>query len=343
MVRAFSVVVDLHISACMILVTGGAGFIGSNLHAALAAEGQEVMLCDWLGHEGAKWRNLRHHPPTEIIRPDELFAYLEHDMRITTVVHLGAVSETTATDADFVWHNNVTFSQKLWTWCAQRHVRIIYASSAATYGSGAEGFEDDISLPALKKLKPLNLYGWSKHAFDMWVAQQNAEHAHMPRYWAGVKFFNVYGPNEYHKGKMISVVKVKHDELMAGGPVKLFKSDRPDIANGAQMRDFIHVDDVVAALKFMTTAQDLSGLYNLGTGQARSYMDLAKAVCVANGKPGHVEFVDMPAALHGQYQSFTQAKIDRLRQAGFNHEFRSLEDGIADYIQNYLLKADPYR
>jgi ADP-L-glycero-D-manno-heptose 6-epimerase len=278
-----------------------------------------------------------------VLRPEELFAYLEHDMRITAIVHLGAISETTATDADLVWHNNVTFSQKLWAWAAQRHVRFIYASSASTYGDGAAGFDDDISLPALQKLKPLNLYGWSKHAFDLWVARQNAEHAHMPRHWAGVKFFNVYGPNEYHKGKMISVVKVKHDEIRAGGPVKLFKSNRPDIADGEQKRDFIYIDDVVAALKFMLTAPELSGLFNLGTGLARSYADLASAVCAANGKPLNIQFIDMPEALRGQYQSFTQAPMARLRQAGFNHEFHTLEQGIAAYVQNHLLQADPYR
>lgn len=327
----------------MILVTGGAGFIGSNLHAALAADGQEVLIADWLGHEGQKWRNFAHHPPAEIIRPEALDERLEHDMKITAVVHLGAISETTATDGDLVWQTNVTLSQKLWTWCAQRRVRFIYASSAATYGDGAAGFDDDMSLPALRRLKPLNLYGWSKHAFDLWVAQQVAEHTHTPPHWAGVKFFNVYGPNEYHKEKMISVVKVKHDELRAGGPVRLFKSDRPELADGEQKRDFIYIDDVVAALKFMLTAQDLAGLYNLGTGQARSYADLARAVCAANGAAERIEYIDMPLPLRGQYQSFTQARMERLRGIGFEHQFQTLEQGVGAYIQNHLLQPDPYR
>ncbi len=327
----------------MILVTGGAGFIGSNLHAALAASGQEVIISDWLGHEGSKWRNLYHHPPATMLRPEELDAFLEHDMRLTTIVHLGAISETTATDADLVWHTNFTLSQKLWNWCAARRVRFIYASSAATYGDGSAGFDDDLSLDYLRKLRPLNLYGWSKHAFDLWVAQQNHEHAHMPPNWAGVKFFNVYGPNEYHKGKMISVVKVKHDEVRAGGPAKLFKSDRPDIADGEQKRDFIYIDDVVAALRFLITVPQLSGLYNLGTGTARSYADLARAVCAANGGEERIEFIDMPQNLRGQYQSFTAAKMDRLRGLGFNHEFHTLEQGITAYIQNHLLQADPYK
>jgi len=324
----------------MILVTGGAGFIGSNLHAVLDAAGQEVVISDWLG-DGDKWRNLRHHPPSAIIAPDALDDYLAHDMKITAIVHLGAVSETTASDGDLVWRSNVTLSQKLWTWCASRRVRFIYASSAATYGDGAAGFDDDMS--ALHRLKPLNLYGWSKHAFDLWVARQAAQTAHMPPAWAGVKFFNVYGPNEYHKGKMISVVKVKQDELAAGGPVRLFKSDQPGLADGEQKRDFIHIDDVVAALTFLLGLPHVTGIFNLGTGLARSYADLARAVCAANGVPERIEFIDMPQALRGQYQSFTQAPMHRLRAAGFNHQFRTLEQGIESYIRDYLLRPDPYR
>jgi ADP-L-glycero-D-manno-heptose 6-epimerase len=327
----------------MILVTGGSGFIGSNLHAALTADGQEVVIADWLGSEGQKWRNLYHHPPTELVEPAKLEEFLAHNMRITTIVHLGAISETIATDADLVWRTNVTLSQRLWTWCAERRVRFIYASSASTYGSGAAGFDDDMSLPALQKLRPLNLYGWSKHAFDLWVARQVAERAHTPPNWAGVKFFNVFGPNEYHKGKMISVVKVKHDELMADGPARLFKSDQPGLPDGEQKRDFIYIDDVVAALKFLMSAQNLAGIFNLGTGKARSYADLARAVCHANGLPERIEFIDMPLALRGQYQSFTEAPLERLRALGFNHKFMTLEEGVTAYVQNHLLQQDCYR
>lgn len=326
----------------MILVTGGAGFIGSNLHAALSAAGHEVLISDWLG-VSAKWRNLRHHPPGEVIPPETLEAYLEHDTKITAVVHLGAISETTATDGDLVWQTNVALSQTLWNWCAARRVRFIYASSAATYGDGAAGFEDDLSLSALRRLKPLNLYGWSKHAFDLWVARQIESDAPAPPAWAGVKFFNVYGPNEYHKGKMISVVKVKHDEVVAGWPVKLFKSDQQGLADGDQSRDFIYIDDVVAALRFLLEAPGIAGLFNLGTGLARSYKSLALAVCAANNIAPRIEYMDMPEALRGQYQSFTQAPMARLRAAGFNHAFCTLEEGVAAYIQNYLTKADPYR
>ncbi len=339
---AFSEKIHLHISASMILVTGGAGFIGSNLHAALSARGDAVAIADWLG-SGAKWRNLRRHPPAEMIAPENLDAFLARGEKITAIVHLGAISETTATDGDAVWHSNVSLSQKLWRWCAAHKVRFIYASSAATYGDGTAGFEDDGALAALRRLQPLNLYGWSKHAFDLWVAGQAESNAPTPPAWAGVKFFNVFGPNEYHKGKMISVVKVKHDEVTAGRPVRLFKSDQAGLADGAQQRDFIYIGDAVAALLFLLDAPKVAGLFNLGTGTARSYADLARAVCAANNAPERIEYIDMPEALRGQYQSFTQAPMARLRAAGFNHEFCTLEQGVARYIQDYLSKADPYR
>lgn len=331
----------------MILVTGGSGFIGSNLNAALAAEGQDVIILDWLGQEGRKWRNLYHSPPYAVIAPEQLDALLANQSiaspAISMVVHLGAISETTARDADLVWRTNVALSQKLWHWCAAQQVRFIYASSAATYGNGSQGFDDDMSLNALKKLKPLNLYGWSKHAFDLWVAKQVETGALTPPNWAGVKFFNVFGPNEYHKGNMVSVVKVKHDELLAGQPAKLFKSDQPGLADGAQQRDFIYIDDVIAGLRFMMDTPKISGIFNLGTNQARSYKDLARAVCNANNLPERIEFVEMPPTLRGQYQSFTQAPMARLRALGFNHRFMTLEEGVTAYVQNYLRQPDHYK
>ena len=327
----------------MILVTGGSGFIGSNLNAALAAEGEDVIIVDWLGQEGPKWRNLYHSPPASVIAPEALDDFLAQNPELSAIVHLGAISETTARDADLVWRTNVTLSQTLWQWCAAQQVRFIYASSAATYGDGSAGFEDDMSLPALQKLRPLNLYGWSKHAFDLWVVKQVASGAPAPPNWAGVKFFNVFGPNEYHKGKMISVVKVKYDEVITGNPARLFKSDQPGMPNGAQQRDFIYINDVIAGLRFMLQAPSIAGLFNLGTGQARSYVDLARAVCAANKLPENIEFIDMPPALRGQYQSFTQAPMARLRALGFNHSFMSLEEAVTDYIQTYLRQPDPYK
>ena len=326
----------------MILVTGGAGFIGSNLHAALDAAGHEVAISDRL-HADGKWRNLRRHPPLAMIPPEDLAAFLDDRPPLDAVVHLGAISETTATDGDLVWRQNVALSQSLWRWCAAHGIRLIYASSAATYGDGGAGFDDEFSTTALRRLQPLNLYGWSKHAFDLWVARQVESGGAAPPEWAGVKFFNVFGPNEYHKAGMVSVVKVKHDEVAGGGAATLFRSDQIGVADGAQARDFIWVDDAVAALLFLLQAPNLAGLFNLGTGTARSYADLARAVCAAHGVPERIEYVDMPARLRGQYQSFTQAPMRRLREAGFERDFTSLEEGVRRYVQDYLLRDDPYR
>ncbi|HVY14577.1 MAG TPA: ADP-glyceromanno-heptose 6-epimerase [Rhodopila sp.] len=325
----------------MILITGGAGFIGSNLQAALAGRGHETVVADVLGSDG-KWRNLAKHPPSRIVPPDMLNAFLDSHPPLEAVFHLGAVSETTAVDGDHTWATNVELSRYLWEWCAQRGVRFIYASSAATYGNGAQGFEDDFSLPALETLRPLNLYGWTKHAFDLLVARYLAPAAKRPPQWAGLKFFNVYGPNEYHKGKMISVVKVKHDEVAAGGPARLFKSDQPGLPDGAQARDFIWVGDVVDVMLWLLETPKVSGLFNLGTGRARTYLDLAHAVCDAAGQPRQVQFIDMPASLVGQYQSFTEAPMGRLRAAGYGGQFTPLEEGIRRYVQNHLAAADHF-
>jgi ADP-L-glycero-D-manno-heptose 6-epimerase len=325
----------------MILITGGAGFIGSNLQAALAARGHETVVADSLGSDG-KWRNLARHPPSRVVHPDELGNFLASHPPLEVVFHLGAVSETTAVDGDHTWATNVELSRSLWEWCAQRGVRFIYASSAATYGDGAQGFEDDFSLAGLEKLRPLNLYGWTKHAFDLLVARQLAPKPTRPPQWAGLKFFNVYGPNEYHKGKMISVVKVKHDEVAAGGPARLFKSDQPGLADGAQSRDFIWVGDVVDVMLWLLETPGVNGLFNLGTGRARTYLDLAHAVCDAAGQPRRVQFIDMPQSLVGQYQSFTQAPMERLRTAGYAGQFTPLEEGIRRYVQDHLAAADRF-
>jgi ADP-L-glycero-D-manno-heptose 6-epimerase len=230
----------------------------------------------------------------------------------------------------------------LWRWCAAHRVTFVYASSAATYGDGALGFDDDGSVAALTRLRPLNLYGWSKHAFDLFVAREVERGEAVPPHWAGLKLFNVYGPNEYHKGSMVSVVKVKHDEVLAGGRPKLFRSDRPDVADGAQKRDFVWVGDVVDVIAWLLANEGANGLFNVGTGQARSYLEMAHAVCRAARQPEEVEFIDMPEKLRGQYQSFTQAKIDRLRAAGYATEFTPLEEGIRRYVQDYLRGPDLY-
>ncbi len=325
----------------MIMVTGGAGFIGSNLHAALVQREIETVVVDWLGDRG-KWRNLAKHPPARLIPPEALDDFLATDPPLVALVHLGAVSETTATDGDRAWATNVELPTWLWHWCASRGVRLIYASSAATYGDGSAGFDDDGSTAALSRLRPLNLYGWTKHAFDLRVARMLENGDPRPPQWVGLKFFNVYGPNEYHKSSMISVIKVKHDELVGGGPVRLFRSDRAGLADGAQARDFIWAGDVVAVMLWLLDTPRVSGLFNVGTGRARTYLDLAHAVCAAAGRAQDIEFVDMPATLRGQYQAFTEARTERLREAGFPGQFTPLEDGIRCYVQDYLTQADPY-
>jgi ADP-L-glycero-D-manno-heptose 6-epimerase len=325
----------------MILITGGAGFIGSNLQAALARRGHETVIADTLGSDG-KWHNLAKHPPARIVHPGDLDAFLDSHPPLEMVFHLGAVSDTTAADGDHAWAMNVELSRRIWEWCADRNVRLVYASSAATYGNGAQGFEDEFSLAALQRLQPLNLYGWTKHAFDMLVAKTLLTRRERPPQWAGLKFFNVYGPNEYHKGKMISVVKVKYDDVAGGGPARLFKSDQPGLPDGAQSRDFIWVGDVVDVLLWLMETPAVSGLFNLGTGRDRTYLDLAHAVSDAAGKPRAVEFIDMPASLFGQYQSFTRAPMDRLRIAGYAGQFTPLEEGVRRYVHDHLATADMF-
>jgi ADP-L-glycero-D-manno-heptose 6-epimerase len=323
----------------MILITGGAGFIGSNLHKALLGRDLETVVVDRLGHEG-KWRNLAAHPPSRLLPPEGLDAFLAARPPLEMVFHLGAISETTAIDGDLAWATNVELSLTLWRWCAHHGVRMAYASSAATYGDGAAGFDDDID--ALDRLCPLNLYGWTKHAFDRAVARMLREGGPRPPQWAGLKFFNVYGPNEYHKGAMVSVVKVKHDEVAAGLAPRLFRSDQPGLADGEQRRDFIWVGDIVDVLTFLLDSPGVNGLFNLGTGTARSYADLARAVCVAAGVAPRIDFIDMPERLRGQYQSFTEAPMRRLRAAGYNQPFTTLEDGVSRYVREHLATANPY-
>lgn len=320
----------------MILVTGGAGFIGSNLQAALAGAGRATAIVDRLGTEG-KWRNIARHPPALLVAPEGLRAFLDRRPALEAVVHLGAVSDTTARDADLVWATNVALSEHLLDWCAGAGTPFLYASSAATYGDGSRGFS-----PGTTELCPLNLYGWSKHVFDRKVAARRESGIAMPPQCVGLKFFNVYGPNEYHKGHMVSVVRRKWEEIRDGGAPTLFRADRPGLADGAQARDFVHVDDCVAVMLWLLAHRTVSGLFNVGTGRARTYLDLAHAVCDAVDRPRQVAFVDMPASLHGQYQSFTEAPMETLRRAGYEAPFLPLERGVERYVRNYLASSDPY-
>jgi len=327
----------------MIVVTGGAGFIGSNLVAALAERGAHVVVCDVLGTD-ERWRNLAGHVIDDLIHPGALMAFLaRHREEVEAVFHMGANSSTMATDGDAIVASNVRPSLDLWHWCAAEGKRLIYASSAATYGDGAQGFDDAMDPAHLARLQPLNLYGWSKHMVDRFIAREVAEARPRPAQWAGLKFFNVYGPNEYHKGGMRSLAATNWPAIQAGQAIRLFKSHRQGIADGGQLRDFIHVTDCVAVMLFLLDNPAVSGLFNVGTGQARSFADLARAIFAGAGLPEQIDYIDMPEVLRARYQYFTEARMQRLRQAGFNAPFLSLEDGVGDYVRNFLSHADPYR
>jgi len=326
----------------MLLVTGGAGFIGSNLVAALNdADRTDVAICDVFGHDG-KWRNLAKRQLADIVPPAQLPDWLK-GRRLDVVIHLGAISETTATDGDLVIETNFRLSMRLLDWCTANATPFIYASSAATYGDGAQGFRDDPSISALKQLRPMNLYGWSKHLFDMAVAERAARGEKLPPQWAGLKFFNVFGPNEYHKGTMMSVLARRFDDIRAGRAVQLFKSHRDGIADGDQRRDFIYVDDAVRVLMWLLATPSVSGLFNVGTGNARSFKDLMLAAYAALGAAPNIQYIDMPEPIRGSYQYFTQADADRLSAAGYNGGFTALEDAVDAYVKGFLDSADRFR
>jgi ADP-L-glycero-D-manno-heptose 6-epimerase len=326
----------------MLLVTGGAGFIGSNVVAALNDAGRaDVAVCDILGHDG-KWRNLAKRQLADIVPPAQLPAWLD-GRRLDAIIHLGAISETTATDGDLVIETNFRLSMRLLDWCTDNATPFIYASSASTYGDGARGFDDDGSISALKTLRPMNLYGWSKHLFDMAVAERASRGEKLPPQWAGLKFFNVFGPNEYHKGTMMSVLARRFDDIRAGRPVQLFKSHRQGIADGDQRRDFIYVDDVVSVMMWLLATPSISGIFNVGTGKARSFKDLMLAAYAALGKPANIEYVEMPEQIRGSYQYFTQGDVARLRGAGYNGGFTALEAAVETYVKGFLDRADRFR
>jgi ADP-L-glycero-D-manno-heptose 6-epimerase len=326
----------------MLLVTGGAGFIGSNVVAALNDAGRaDVAVCDLLGHDG-KWRNLAKRQLADILPPAELLSWLD-GRRLDAVIHLGAISETTATDGDLVIETNFRLSMRLLDWCTVSATPFIYASSAATYGDGEQGFDDDPSLKALKALRPMNLYGWSKHLFDMAVAERAARGEKLPPQCVGLKFFNVFGPNEYHKGAMMSVLTRRFDDIKIGRTVQLFKSHREGVADGDQRRDFIYVDDVVRVMMWLLATPSVSGLFNVGTGRARSFKDLMLAAYAALGARPNIEYIDMPEQIRGSYQYFTQSEVDRLQRAGYNGGFTALEDAVDAYVKGFLDPADRFR
>jgi ADP-L-glycero-D-manno-heptose 6-epimerase len=329
----------------IVFVTGGAGFIGSNIVARLAEDlSLDVVICDRLRAESSgKWRNVSKHPIGDFVAPEAMFDWLEKRWRdIEIVVHMGAISSTMESDADKIIHTNFGLSRDLFRWCADRQRRLIYASSAATYGDGSQGFVDRDDLTSLVNLRPLNAYGWSKALFDVFAARQAARD-YAPPQWVGLKFFNVYGPNEAHKGPMKSVVAQIWPQARQGETVRLFKSHREGCADGGQSRDFVYVRDVGEVVAWLLANPQINGVYNLGSGAARSFKDLAEAVFHAAGHPPCIEYQDMPQALREKYQYFTQADMTRLRESGFSAPMTGLEEGVADYVQSYLSRPDPYR
>jgi ADP-L-glycero-D-manno-heptose 6-epimerase len=276
-----------------------------------------------------------------VVPPGELSEWLD-GRKLDAVVHLGAISDTTATDGDLVLATNFRLSLRLLDWCTATRTPFLYASSAATYGAGAEGFDDEWSPAALQRLRPMNLYGFSKHLFDLAVVDRFAKRAKLPPQWVGLKFFNVFGPNEYHKGEMTSLIGKRFEDAKAGKPVHLFKSHRHGIGDGEQKRDFIYVDDAVAIMRWLLDTPAVSGIFNVGTGKARSFRDLIAAMFRALGHAPNIEYVDMPPTIRDQYQYFTQAKVENLCKAGYNADFTSLEEGVNRYV-TFLNQPDRYR
>ena len=326
----------------MLVVTGGGGFIGSVLASALNDAGRaDLVIVDRFGTD-EKWRNIAKRDFFEIVTVEGLPAWLDrYGGEVEAVFHLGANSATTETDADLIISTNLNASIAMWRWCAAAGKPLIYASSAATYGDGDQGFDDAGGLAAFKRLRPMNLYGWSKHAFDLWALREAAR-GHAPPAWHGLKFFNVFGPNEHHKGEMMSLVAKNYPRIMAVEPIRLFKSHRPDFADGEQRRDFVYVKDCAAVMLWLWRQRPASGIFNLGTGAGRSFRDLMLATYAACGREPNIEYVDTPAAIRPNYQYFTEARMERLRALGYNASFTPLEKAVADFVGNHLAKADPY-
>lgn len=321
----------------VIVVTGAAGFIGSCMVGYLNLKGySNLVLVDDFS-KTAKEPNLSDKKYLEKIERDVFFEWLQnHRPNIAFIFHLGARTDTTEFDYSIHQRLNVEYSQKIWNYCVIHSIPLVYASSAATYGSGELGYDDSHELPF--QLQPLNPYGVSKNEFDKWVLHESMH----PPFWAGLKFFNVYGPNEYHKGRMASVIWHSFNQIRDQGYVKLFRSHRPDFKDGQQLRDFIYVKDVIKVCYWLMEHQPASGLYNLGTGQARSFEDLVKATFAGLGKDPQIQFIDMPEDIRDKYQYFTEANMSKLKSAGYTESFYSLEDGVGEYVRNYLAGGHYY-
>lgn len=320
-------------SVIMIVVTGAAGFIGSCLVGKLNNKGlTEIVVVDDFSRED-KLRNIEHKTYREKIHRDLFMSWLEkHHGEVEFLFHIGARTDTAEFDKKVFDRLNLNYSKSIWELCTAYGIPLIYASSAATYGLGEHGYKDSHDI--VDKLKPLNPYGESKNEFDKWVLKQPKT----PPFWAGMKFFNVYGPNEYHKGRMASVIFHAYHQIRNNGKVRLFRSHKPEYKDGEQLRDFIYVKDVTDVLYFLMRRGEKPGLYNLGTGKARTFLDLARAVFRSMDLPGNIEFIDTPDDIRDKYQYFTEAEMDKLRNAGYEFPFYTLEDGIEEYVQGFLLR-----
>ena len=334
----------------MIVITGGAGMIGSviawQFNNKRNEKGQvrdDLVIVDNFIHE-SQWQNLVKRQYVQYLHKDQLLEWLKDRNDIDAVIHMGAISATTERDFNKLVTDNIHYSQQLWTWCADKKVPFFYASSAATYGDGTSGYND----ANIENLRPLNAYGYSKHFFDQWALRQAAENAPRPPAWAGFKFFNVYGPNEYHKERMASVAFHTFNQVQTTGRMKLFKSNKADVADGMQMRDFVYVKDCANIIEHFFNQAVIAktpcknGIYNIGTGKARSFKDLATAVMDSMHIKPQIDYIAMPEDLQGKYQYFTEASMDKLRTTGYSAPFTSLEEGVKDYVQNYLLSEDKY-
>ena len=322
----------------MIIVTGGAGFIGSAFVWKLNCEGiEDVIVVDHLGTSD-KWKNLVPLRFEDYLRKDDFFEMVCDDdvpFEVSAVVHMGACSSTTERDADYLWENNFAYTRTLAEWALDHDIRFIYASSAATYGDGTQGFSDEHA--KIPELRPINMYGYSKQVFDLWVLRHKLENQ-----MAGIKFFNVFGPNEYHKGDMTSVIFKAFHQIRQTGKVRLFKSYLPEYPDGGQMRDFVYVKNCVDVLWWLLKHPKTNGIFNLGTGKARTWNDLINAVYAAMNLAPDIEYIEMPEGLRNQYQYFTEADMGKLKKAGAPVDFPALEDSVRDYVQNYLQKPDPH-
>lgn len=326
----------------MIILTGGGGMIGSMIawHLNTQMNFDDFVIVDDLINEQQE-NNFNKRKFIEYIAKDDLEKYLNDKKNVSAVIHMGAISATTESNFNRLLQSNIRFSQALWRWCAENKVPFIYASSAATYGNGSVGYGDNES--ELDKLSPLNAYGYSKHFFDRWVQLELSKNQPTPPQWCGLKFFNVYGPNEYHKGRMASVAFHAFNQFKETNQIKLFKSEHPSYADGMQVRDFIYVKDAVKIIIFFLNNNNFSGLYNAGTGNAETFKALAEALLInTKGQPDDIKYIEMPNDLKGKYQYYTQATMNKINSIGFNDNFMNLKEGVTDYLENYLLTSDRY-